>query len=65
MIPSGPQYEPYIKQRQRTANAHEKLTKYAPDFPKVKSFKNELIEGTFAALKYFVVPNFLNYYWLN
>jgi len=35
----------FIKQRKRTADAHTKLTKYAPDFPKVKSFKGEIIEG--------------------
>lgn len=35
----------WLKQRKRTADAHTKLTHYAPDFPKVKSFKNEAIKG--------------------
>lgn len=35
----------WMKQRKRTADAHTKLTKYAPDFPKVKSFKNEASKG--------------------
>ena len=35
----------WLKQRKRTADAHTKLTKYAPDFPKVKSFKNEVFKG--------------------
>ncbi len=35
----------WLKQRRRTANAHTKLTHYAPDFPKVKSFKNEVTKG--------------------
>lgn len=35
----------WLKQRKRTADAHTKLTKYAPDFPKVKSFKNEAVKG--------------------
>lgn len=42
----------FVKQRIRTAKAHETLTKYIPDFPKVKSFKNEIKEGTLSALKY-------------
>ncbi len=36
----------FIKQRKRTADAHTKLIKYFPKFPKVKSFKNE-IKGIF------------------
>lgn len=35
----------WLKQRKRTADAHTKLTLYAPDFPKVKSFKNEITKG--------------------
>lgn len=35
----------WIKQRMRTAKAHETLTKYVPDFPRVKSFLGEVIEG--------------------
>lgn len=37
----------WIKQKKRTADAHSKLTKYIKNFPKVKSFKSELVEGTF------------------
>lgn len=37
----------WIKQKKRAADAHSKLTKYIKNFPKVKSFKSELIEGTF------------------
>lgn len=43
----------FIKQKKRTANSHEKLTKYAPEFPRVKTLKNEILEGLdFAVLKY-------------
>lgn len=42
----------FIKQRIRTAKAHTSLTDYFKDFPRVKSFKNEIKEGTFSALRY-------------
>ena len=42
----------FIKQRIRTAKAHTSLSYYFKDFPKMKSFKNEIKEGTFSALKY-------------
>ena len=42
----------FIIQRVRTAKAHTSLTDYHPDFPKVKTFKNEIKEGTWSALKY-------------
>lgn len=42
----------FIKQKVRTAKAHESLETYAPFFPKVKSFSNEIKKGTFSALKY-------------
>jgi cellulose synthase/poly-beta-1,6-N-acetylglucosamine synthase-like glycosyltransferase len=35
----------WIKQKKRAADAHTKLTKYAPDFPKVKSFTGETFGG--------------------
>ncbi|MBU2633801.1 MAG: glycosyltransferase family 2 protein [Nanoarchaeota archaeon] len=35
----------WIKQKKRAADAHTKLTKYAKNHPKVKSFKSEIIEG--------------------
>ncbi len=42
----------WIKQKKRTSKAHETLTKYYKNFPKVKSFKNEILSGTFLALSY-------------
>lgn len=42
----------FIKQRKRTIGSHAKLEKYAPDFPKVKSFYNEIKYGTVWALTY-------------
>jgi len=42
----------FIKQRIRTAKAHTSLTNYFKNFPRVKSFKNEIKEGTFNALRY-------------
>lgn len=35
----------WLKQRKRTAKAHTRLRYYAPDFPKVKSFRNEARKG--------------------
>jgi len=35
----------WIKQKKRAADAHTKLTRYAPDFPKVKSFAGEITGG--------------------
>ena len=42
----------FIKQKIRTAKAHETLQDYAKDFPRVKSFKNELMKGPKLAMKY-------------
>lgn len=42
----------FIKQKVRTAKSHEALEDYAPFFPKVKSFTNEIKKGTFWALSY-------------
>ncbi|MBU1245389.1 MAG: glycosyltransferase [Nanoarchaeota archaeon] len=43
----------FIKQRKRAADSHTKLKKYAPDFPKVKTLKNEILEGlSLEVLKY-------------
>lgn len=51
----------FIKQKVRTAKAHETLTDYAPFFPRVKSFKNEVKKGTLWALSY---PRSLKeFYW--
>jgi cellulose synthase/poly-beta-1,6-N-acetylglucosamine synthase-like glycosyltransferase len=38
-------FSDWLKQRKRTAGAHSKLPHYAPDYPKMKSFKNEAIKG--------------------
>jgi len=54
-------FKDWIKQRKRTADAHTKLTKYFKDFPKVKSFGNEIRKGTFMALAY--PKNFKEFYW--
>ena len=51
----------FIKQRIRTAKAHSSLTDYFKNFPKVKSFKNEIKEGTFNALKY--PSNLKEFFW--
>jgi len=45
-------FKDWVKQKVRTAKAHETLDKYAPDFPRVKSFKNELLQGWHRALSY-------------
>ena len=43
----------FIRQRKRaTAGSHAKLTKYYPDFPKVKTFWNEVRKGSLWALRY-------------
>lgn len=42
----------FIKQRKRTIGSHAKLRKYASDFPKVKSFTNEIKYGLIWAFKY-------------
>lgn len=42
----------FIKQKVRTAKSHEALEDYAPFFPKVKSFRNEIKRGTFLAFSY-------------
>ena len=38
----------WLAQRKRTADAHTKLTRYARDFPRVKSFGNELLYSYYA-----------------
>jgi len=45
-------FNDWIKQKTRTIKAHEKLTNYVPDFPKVKSFANEAAKGWYRALMY-------------
>ncbi len=51
----------FIKQKVRTAKAHETLEDYAPFFPKVKSFSNEVKKGTLAALRY--SRNIKEFFW--
>lgn len=45
-------FSDFVKQRVRTAKAHETLTRHLPDFPRVKSFKNEIFMGWHRALSY-------------
>jgi len=44
-------FKDYIEQKKRTIKSHEKLTKYIKNFPKMKTFKNE-VTGVFHILKY-------------
>ncbi len=54
----------FIKQRKRTADAHAKLTKYAPDFPRVKSFKGEVFGGLNNLFSIFTYPkNIKEFIW--
>ena len=54
----------FIKQRKRTANAHAKLTKYAPDFPRVKSFSGEIKGGLKNLVIIFSYPkNIKEFFW--
>ena len=45
-------FKDWLKQRKRTAKAHETLTRYYPNLPRVKSFWNEIKFGFFVALSY-------------
>ncbi len=45
-------FKDWIKQKKRTAKAHQNLLKYYPNFPRVKSFSNETKFGLFWALSY-------------
>ncbi|MBI4095311.1 MAG: glycosyltransferase [DPANN group archaeon] len=45
-------FSDFVKQRVRTAKAHENLKRIAPDFPRVKSFWNEIRKGPARALAY-------------
>lgn len=42
----------FVKQRVRTAKSHSRLRAYAPDFPTVKSFWNEVRFGFFRVFSY-------------
>jgi len=55
-------FHDWIKQKKRAADSHNKLIKRYPDFPKVKSFFNEMFKGvSFRVLKY--PKNAKEYYW--
>src|SRR3989338_2977519 len=55
-------FKDWVKQKKRVASAHLKLKKYYPDFPKVKSFFNEVFEGiSFKVWKY--PKNLKEFYW--
>ena len=49
-------FKDWLKQRKRTAKAHTKLNLYEPNFPKMKSFKNEIIEGFIPIWSYAKTP---------
>ncbi len=51
----------FIKQKVRTAKAHETLQDYSKEFPRVKSLSNEIKKGTFRALTY--PNNFKEFFW--
>jgi len=57
-------FKDWIKQKKRAADAHSKLTKYAPDFPKVKSFSGEIFGGITNLHYIFSYPkNFKEFIW--
>ena len=57
-------FKDWMKQKKRAADSHSKLTKYAPDFPKVKSFSGEIIGGLNNLHYIFSYPkNFKEFYW--
>ncbi|MBI5797501.1 glycosyltransferase [Candidatus Woesearchaeota archaeon] len=49
-------FRDWLKQRKRTAKAHTKLNIYEPEFPKMKSFKNEIKEGFISIWSYPKTP---------
>lgn len=49
-------FNDWVKQKVRTAKAHETLMQHAPDFPRVKSFRNEALMGWHRALSYPKTP---------
>jgi len=51
----------FINQKIKAAKSHEYLESYAPFFPKMKSFRNEIKMGTFEALRY--SSNFKEFFW--
>ncbi|MBU1203786.1 MAG: glycosyltransferase [Nanoarchaeota archaeon] len=54
----------WLRQRVRTAKAHETLTEYAPDFPRVKSFFGEVKGAITNLMKIFTYPrNLKEFFW--
>lgn len=53
-------FKDWVKQRKRTAGAHTKLSHYEPGFPKMKSFRNEVVHGMTAVWSY---PISIREYW--
>ena len=53
----------WLKQKKRAADANNKLVKDYPDFPRVKSFFNELFEGTFSLKVWSYPKNVKEFYW--
>lgn len=51
----------FLKQRKRTADAHTKLDKYYPEFPKVKNLKNEIVKGGLRLFGY--ASNIKEFFW--
>ncbi len=60
-VKSADNFRDFVRQRVRTAKAHETLKKYAPDFPRVKTFRNEFLLGWHRALNY--PRNFREFIW--
>ena len=57
-------FKDWIKQKKRAADAHTKLTKYAPDLPKVKSLQGEIFWGLMNLYHIFAYPkSFKEFIW--
>jgi len=58
-------WKDWLKQRRRSAAAHENLKKYAPDIAKVKSFRNEVFYAMREMRAILAYPKtFKEYFWL-
>ena len=56
-------FKDWMKQKKRVADAHFRLVKHYPDFPRVKSFFNEIIEGVFSSKIWKYPTNIKGVYW--
>ena len=54
-------FKDWLKQRKRTAKAHTKLNVYEPNFPKMKSLRNEVLLGSLPIWSY--PENLKEFYW--